>query len=92
MNVGASGRPAARISAQRLFEIRARVALGQLLEHRVVQRFHRAGDEQASGRLQHRQQVAMLQQMLDLDRDVVGQRPAIRGAAPPQSAWRGPGR
>src|SRR2546427_545964 len=47
-----------------------------LLEHRqhsVVERLDRARHEQATGSGQRRQELTMLEQMLDLDDDVVGQ-------------------
>ena len=73
MNVGASGRPIARISAT-LSRKSARVCpLSSFAEHRVVQRFDRAGDERAVRPFENRQQVAVLQQVRDLDRDVVTQ-------------------
>ncbi len=74
-NVGDQQQSGVPAEADRLEEIRARVPLLQLREHVVVNRLDGARDEQAPGLRQHRQQVAMLQQMLDLDRDVVGHAP-----------------
>ncbi len=71
-----------------LDEIGARVAFVELREHRVIHRFHGAGDEQAAGFAQPRQQFAMLQQVFDLDGGVVGDARAIRDAARPRFAWR----
>ena len=64
----------ARGAAQRdrVDEVAARVALRQPAERGVVHRFHRAGHEQASGVAQRPQQIAVLQQMLHFDGDVVG--------------------
>ena len=71
-NVGDSVTPASRQSATAVDEVGARVPLPQLRQHAVVDRFDRARDEQASGVAQQRQHVRVLQQVLDLDRDVVG--------------------
>jgi hypothetical protein len=59
--------------ARHLDEIGTGVAFVELREHRIVYRLHRAGDEQAASLAEARQQLAMLQQMLDLDGRVVGQ-------------------
>ena len=45
--------------------------LSRIASTLVVDRFDRAGHERAAGRGETRQQIAALQQMLDLDRDVV---------------------
>ena len=65
----------------RLSRVRARASrksarvwpFASLREDLVVEGFDRAGDEGAAGLAQHGQQVAMLEQVLDLDGDVVGE-------------------
>src|SRR5277367_3961946 len=54
------------------------MALRQTLQYSVVKRLHGARDEQTARSRQLRQDVAMLQQMLDLDRDVVRHRRKLR--------------
>ena len=48
------------------------MALLQPHQHLVIDRFHRAGDEGTAGFDDTAEQVAMRQQMLHFDRDVVG--------------------
>ena len=49
------------------------MALLQPPQHHVIERLHRTGDEEAAGLAQPRQQVGVRNQVLHLDRDVVGQ-------------------
>ena len=64
-----------RFTAQRhgAFEVRPRMPFFQPGEHVVVNRLDRAGDERAARGLELRQCRGVIDQVLDLDRHVVGQ-------------------
>ena len=74
----------ARLAAQRdrLDEVGARVSLVEQPQHAVVDRLDRARHERAAGRGQPRHEIAVLQQVLDLDRDVVADARDAPRAAP----------
>ena len=72
-----------------LFEILERVSLLEPREHAIVERFHRGGDKRAAGVAQPRQQVAVPQQVLDLDRHVVGDAGMRARPTPRRSPSRG---
>ena len=72
MKVGWSDKPDLAQRRGNLEEILTRVAFFQAGQHGIVDRFDRAGDEQAAGLLQRRKQLAMLLEMFDLDGRVVG--------------------
>jgi hypothetical protein len=55
------------------FEVAARVPFLEMRQHPIVDRLHRGGHEQAAGVLQHRQQIGVRSEVLDLDGDVVGE-------------------
>ena len=71
-NVGDSARPIDWQCADDLDEVGVRVPLLQVPEHLVVERLDRGGHERAAGVAQARQRRGLLPQVLDLDRDVVG--------------------
>ena len=65
-----AGRPAHGDGA---LDVRARVPLAQPRQHGVVERLHRARDQDAARGAQFRKQARVGEEVLDLDRDVEGQ-------------------
>ena len=77
--VGASVRPIARVVSHDPLEVGARVPLLEPREHAVVDGFDRGRDERAAGVAQARQHAGVLEQVLDLDRHVVGHAAELAG-------------